>query len=175
VTRWRVHGERPIYESPWLQLALADVELEPGHRIQHHVIRTTAPAVALVVRERGRILMLYRHRFIPDCWGWEVPAGRIDPGETVEAAAAREALEETGWRPGPPARVASGYVAPGLTDLLHHVCLAEGAEHVGEPAHGYESTKVEWVPEDRVWELIRAGEVPDGFTQYALLAVRLLA
>jgi 8-oxo-dGTP pyrophosphatase MutT (NUDIX family) len=174
VTRWRVHGERPIYESPWLKLALADVELEPGHRIDHHVIRTTAPSVSLVVRDQGRVLMLHRHRFITDTWGWEVPAGRIEPGETVEEAAGREALEETGWRPAAPRQVVSGYVAPGLTDLLHHVCLAQGAEYQGEPAHAYEAAKVEWVPEDRVLELIRTGEVPDGFTQYALLAVRLL-
>jgi len=174
VTRWRVHGEQPIYQSPWLELALADVELEPGHRIDHHVLRATAAAVTTVVRDRGRILLLHRHRFIPDRWGWEVPGGRIDPGEAVEAAAARETLEETGWRPAPPRWVVSGYPAPGLTDLLHHVCLAEGATREGEPAHAYESAKVEWVAEDRVLELIRAGEVPDGFTQYAVLAVRLL-
>ena len=46
--------------------------------------------------------MLWRHRFITDSWGWEIPAGGVDAGETPEDAAAREVLEETGrieWLP----------------------------------------------------------------------------
>ena len=43
------------------------------------------------------VLALWRHRFITDTWGWEIPAGRLEAGETAEQAARRETLEETGW------------------------------------------------------------------------------
>jgi 8-oxo-dGTP pyrophosphatase MutT (NUDIX family) len=68
----------------------------------HHVVRMPAAAAGTVVADpHGGVLLLWRHRFTTDSWGWEVPAGRIDEGETPEQAAAREVLEETGWQPGP--------------------------------------------------------------------------
>src|SRR4051812_20379810 len=100
--RWLVHGERPVYESGWITVTLADVELPDGERFEHHVVRFPRDAAAALPYDPARgLLLLYRHRFITDRWGCEVPAGGIEPGETPEQAAAREALEETGWRPGP--------------------------------------------------------------------------
>src|SRR5438046_60145 len=97
VMQWTVHGERSIYESEWVSLRLVDVEI-PGHRrFDHHVVRAPQPAAgAVVIDDDERVLLLWRHRFITDSWGWEIPAGRIEPGETAEEAAAREVLEETG-------------------------------------------------------------------------------
>src|SRR3954449_6624526 len=99
--RWTVHGERTIYDSEWMRLALVDVELPSGPRFDHHVLRMPAEASGVVVdvADRG-VLLLWRHRFITDTWGWEVPAGRVDAGETPLEAAHRETLEESGWGPG---------------------------------------------------------------------------
>ena len=100
MTRWKVHGERTLYSSEWLDLRLADVELPDGTRFAHHVVRLPHPAVGVIVRDaERRVLLLRRHRFIADTWGWEIPAGRVDPGETLAEAGVRETIEETGWRP----------------------------------------------------------------------------
>jgi 8-oxo-dGTP pyrophosphatase MutT (NUDIX family) len=100
--KWTVHGERVIYDSPWVRLALTDVEIPGGPRFEHHVVRMPAQAAGTVVADPTRgVLLLWRHRFTTDTWGWEVPAGRIDEGESPIEAAAREAYEETGWQPGP--------------------------------------------------------------------------
>ena len=99
--RWTVHGERAIYSSAWVNLHLVDVEIPDGPRFEHHVVRMPFPAVGTVVHEADRgVLLLYRHRFITDTWGWEIPAGRAEEGESLEEAARRECLEETGWEPG---------------------------------------------------------------------------
>jgi 8-oxo-dGTP pyrophosphatase MutT (NUDIX family) len=106
--RWTVHGERWIYESEWVGLSLVDVEQPSGARYEHHVVRMPAQAAGVVVMDDDRgVLLLWRHRFITDSWGWEVPAGRIDAGETPLAAGGRETLEETGWEPGPMRPLAS--------------------------------------------------------------------
>lgn len=167
--RWRTHGERALYESDWIRLTLVDVELPDGQRFEHHVVRSTADAASLVVHDPDRgVLLLWRHRFVTDTWGWEVPAGRVDPGETPSDAALRETVEETGWRPGPPLRVGSYYPTNGLSDQLFHVFAADGAELVGDPDPN-EATRVEWVPVADVRAAIACGEVLDGFSLTSLL------
>ena len=70
--KWTVHGERMIYESPWVSLALADIEIPGGERFEHHVIRMPAEAAGTVVHDPDRgVLLLWRHRFTTDTWGWE--------------------------------------------------------------------------------------------------------
>lgn len=168
--KWTVHGERFLYESPWMSLALTDVEIPGGERFEHHVVRATADASGTVVTDRERgVLLVWRHRFITDTWGWEVPAGRVDDGETPEVAAAREALEETGWQPGPLTHLCTYNPNNGQTDLRFHIFRAEGATHVGEPTDWAEVERVAWLTPESLEAAIRAGEVLDGLSLTALL------
>src|SRR6187455_635985 len=168
--RWTVHGERTIYDSEWMRLALVDVELPSGPRFDHHVLRMPAEAAGVVVdvADRG-VLLLWRHRFITDTWGWEVPAGRIDPGETPTEAAEREAYEETGWRPGPLRRLGAYAPNNGTSDMIFHLFTAEGATYVGDPVDPSESERVEWRSVEQVRAAITKGEVNDGLSLTALL------
>jgi 8-oxo-dGTP pyrophosphatase MutT (NUDIX family) len=165
-----VHGEREIYGSEWLRLVLVDVEVPGVDRFDHHVIRFPLAASGTVVRDRERgVLLLWRHRFITDTWGWEIPAGRIEAGETPEQAAARETEEETGWRPGP--LRALGAYAPinGTTDARFHIFLAAGATHIGDPTDVGESERIAWHTPAAVRELITGGQINDGLSLTALL------
>lgn len=167
--QWTVHGERTLYDSDWLKLALADVELPSGGRFEQHVVRIPRPAAAVVVRdpERG-ILLLWRHRFVTDSWGWEVPAGRIEAGESPEEAAIREAVEETGWQPRGLRELGAYHPLPGAIDQTFHVFLAEVAEHVAEPTDPDEAERIEWVPEAAVRTMLRDGSISDGYSLVAL-------
>src|SRR6185437_11075793 len=102
MTRWTVHGVRPLYESEWIRLELADIELTDGTRVDHHVIRIPFEVVSIVVADTvGNVLLIWRHRFITQRWSWDVPAGKVAPGEVPADAAVRASVDETGWRPGP--------------------------------------------------------------------------
>lgn len=170
-SRWTVHGERPIYESPWIRLTLVDVEVPGGPRFDHHVVRATAEASGTVVVGDDGVLLLWRHRFTTDSYGWEVPAGRVDEGETPAEAAARETLEETGWQPGPLRHLTTYHPLNGSSDTTFHLFLADGAHHVGEPADPSESERVEWLSWERLRQEIAAGRVSDGMSLTALLWV----
>lgn len=167
--RWTMHGERAIYDSEWVRLVLVDVELPDGERFEHHVVRAPRHAAGVVVHDPGRgVLLLHRHRFITDTWGWEIPAGAVDHGESVEAAARREAREETGWEPHDLAPLVTYHPTNGLSDQRLHTFLARGATYVGEPTDPYEADRVEWVPLDDVGLLVERGEVLDGLSLTAL-------
>ena len=166
--KWTEHGEKVIYDSPWVSLHLADVEVPGGPRFDHHVIRRKLPAAGTGVAGDEGVLLLYRHRFITGTWGWEIPAGRVEEGETAEEAAAREVLEETGWQPGPVRHLFGYHPTNGISDMRFEIFAADWAKHVDEPSDPAESSKVEWVPVPRVRELVHGGGIVDGLSLTAL-------
>lgn len=168
--RWTVHGERVLYDSAWVRLAMADVEVPGGDRFEHHAVRMPTQAAGTLVHDRERgFLLLWRHRFITDTWGWEIPAGRIDPGETAAQAAAREVLEETGWRPGPLRPLVTYHPMSGISDQCNHLFVAEGASYVSAPSDASEAERVEWVSTPDLRRIVRDGRMPHGPSLTAVL------
>jgi 8-oxo-dGTP pyrophosphatase MutT (NUDIX family) len=164
VTRWRVHGEHALYSSFWIDLRLVDVELPDGARFPHHVVRMHRDAVGVVAVDAARgVLLIHRHRFVTDTWGWEIPAGAVDEGETLSEAAVRETIEETGWRPGPLREIGWSYPSTGLMDQRFSYFLADGATFVHE-VDTPEVERVAWKPVDEVRRLLGSGELCDGLS-----------
>jgi hypothetical protein len=57
---WTIHGERMLYDNPWVRLVLVDVEPPNGERFEHHVVRLGRIAIALVVDDQDQVLTLWR-------------------------------------------------------------------------------------------------------------------
>ncbi|WP_028648813.1 NUDIX hydrolase [Nocardiopsis sp. CNT312] len=167
--RWIVHSEEPLYTDQWLDIRLADVEITGGRHLAHRVIRSAPGAGAAVLDEQGRVLLMWRHRFITDTWGYEIPIGGIKEGESPEAAAAREVEEETGWRPGSLKPLLYAQPSSGISDSEHHIFVAERAELIGEPEEDWEAERVEWLPLEQVPELVRDQKLVSGTSMNALL------
>jgi 8-oxo-dGTP pyrophosphatase MutT (NUDIX family) len=170
--QWKVHGRRTIYDSPWISLDLVDVEQPDGQRYEQHVVRMARPVAGTVMTDdAGRVLLMWRHRHITDTWGWEIPAGRIEEGESAEHAAAREAEEETGWRPGALRLLVASQPSNGSIDTVHYLFHSEGAEHIGAPVDRSEAERIEWIPLTEIRGLIAKGEIVSGPTLIGLLLV----
>ncbi|MEU8267561.1 NUDIX hydrolase [Sphaerisporangium sp. NPDC049002] len=169
--RWKVNSEEPLYTDQWLDIRLAAVELPDGRHLDHRLIRTAPGAGAVVTDDQHRVLMIWRHRFITDTWGWEIPIGKIDPGEEPMAAAAREVEEETGWRPGPLRPLLYTQPTNGISDSEHHIFRADSATHLGPPTEGWESERIEWVPLTDIRRLIDKRDIVSGTTLAALLYI----
>lgn len=169
-TEWIAHGERSIYASRWVDVRLVDVEAPDGHRFEHHVLRMQRVAVAVVLDQaEARLLMLRRHRFIDDSWGWEVPVGIVEPGEDPLSTAAREVEEETGWRPDSLRRTVEFQPAIGIADTPHEVYVGVGAHEIGEPTDITEAEEVAWVPVEGLLAMVNDGLIRDGATLVAVL------
>jgi 8-oxo-dGTP pyrophosphatase MutT (NUDIX family) len=166
---WLNRGERVLYDSAWVKLVIADVLMPDGTQVDHHVVRMPREAAGTIMVRDGRVLLMYRHRFITDTWGWEIPAGRVDPGESAVDAAAREVLEETGWRPRPLRPLVRYHPSNGISDQRFDIFAADGATHVGPPTDPYEAERIEWVPTAELREIIAAGQMGDGLSLTAVL------
>lgn len=166
---WRVLGSRPIYENRWITVEMADIVLPSGERFEHHTVKLPAAAMTVVFSDDDdAILMSWRHRFVPDLWNWELPGGIVDEGEEPAAAAAREVIEETGYRPRNLTRLTSFEPMIGMVTSPHHVFVAHGAERVAEPTERDEG-RFEWVPLNKVTHLIKGGQVRNAGALVGLL------
>jgi 8-oxo-dGTP pyrophosphatase MutT (NUDIX family) len=168
--RWTVRGERDLYRDQWVHVVAADVELPDGRHLDHRIIRTAAPGAGIVIVDGQRVLLMWRHRFITDTYGWEIPHGSIRAGERPADAAAREAEEETGWRPGLPIRpLVYSQPSPGLMTSEHHIFRADSATYTGPPTDAFESDRIEWIPLRDIRSLIDKRHIVAGTTLVALL------
>jgi 8-oxo-dGTP pyrophosphatase MutT (NUDIX family) len=168
MTRWKLHGSRVLHDSDTVRLELGDVELTDGSRVDHYIVRIPFQVVSIVVTDTDdRVLLIWRYRFITDTWAWDVPAGKVAPGESPADAAVRAAVDETGWKPNAPRLVGDYHPSPGISDQRLGVYAADGAERIGEP-NPIEVERLEWVPLDEVRRLVRDGQV-DGVSLTSLL------
>ncbi|MFE3494211.1 NUDIX domain-containing protein [Streptomyces sp. NPDC059169] len=168
---WKIHGSRTVYDNRWVNLDLVDVEPPGVERFEHHVVRLFRVAVTAVLDDQDRVLMLWRYRFVPQQWGWELPGGIVDAGEDAAMTAARETEEETGWRPGTIEHILSYQPMIGMVDSPHEIFLARGAEKVSEPTDAEEAGEVAWVPLDDIPRLMTEGKLMGSGTLVALLHI----
>ncbi len=129
-------------------------------------------SVAVVPLVGSEVLLIRQFRAPVGGWVLEVPAGRVDPGESPEEAARRELVEEVGYRPGRLERLASVYTSPGYSDEVLHVYLAEDLEYVGGRPEPGELIEVLGLGLDEALRAVLAEPVADAKTLLSLLLLR---
>jgi len=134
--RARVLGSRVSYRGPVFSVTSDEVEEPGGVRARRDVVRHSGSIVVLAVEKRARgaksaeprLLLERQYRHAAQSMMWELPAGRIDDGETALTAAKRELIEETGYRARQWKRILHFYVSPGFLDETMTIYLARGLE-----------------------------------------------
>ena len=160
---------RRLYEGKVLSLDLDEVEEPGGVRTRREVVRHLGSVAVVAVRDDGRIALVRQYRYPVDEALWELPAGRLDGGESPEEAAQRELQEEIGHRASELRRIAFFYTTPGFCDEAMHVFRATSL--TPSVAKGDEDEQIEVrdfsLPE--VDAMIAKGEIREGKTLVALL------
>ena len=160
---------RRVYEGKVLSLDVDEVEEPGGIRATREVVRHRGSVAALPVHDDGRLVLVRQYRYPVDASIWELPAGRLDPGESVEEAARRELEEEVGLRPRRLEALAVFYTTPGFCDEAMHLFRATDLESVTARPEDDERIESRSFTLAQVGDMIRGGEIREGKTLVALL------
>jgi ADP-ribose pyrophosphatase len=150
------------------------VQYPDGSEAQVEIVRH--PGASAVVPfltdpdgEDPQILLLRQYRYAAGGYLYEIPAGRLDPGEAPAACAARELKEETGCTAEHIEPLFTMLTTPGFTDERIHLFMATNLTH-GEPAReADEFVDIVVMRLSEALELVQRGEIPDGKTALGLL------
>lgn len=163
-------SRRIIYKNPWVNLYVDKVRLPNGHIIdQFHFLDFDTEAVGVLVEDtRGRILLEKMYRYTTDQVGWEIPAGGMDPGESVLAAAQREVFEETGYRLKKARKLYSYFPTNGTSNKKFHIVHARAGALEGHK-DPHEVDELRWFTRAQLRALLRRNGLKDGLSLSALL------
>ncbi len=107
---------RVVFTGRVFAVAVDRVRLPHGREVDMEVVRHPRSVVLVPMPDRDHVVLVRQYRYAVDRWIWELPAGSVEPGEDLEAAARRECLEEIGRTPRRVERLASLFPTPGYCD-----------------------------------------------------------
>jgi ADP-ribose pyrophosphatase len=145
------------------------VDARTGFKIKRSVVRHAGSAVMMAVDTKGRILLVRQYRLPAAGYLWELPAGRLDPGEKPLQAAKRELVEETGYKARTWAKLASFFVSPGYVQERMTIFLA--TDLTAGQATPMEDERIEtrWFTAREVEQMIAKRKIEDAKTMIGFL------
>lgn len=132
--------------------------------IKRSIIRHPGSAVMMAVDENNRVLLVRQFRLPAQKSLWELPAGRVDPGETPLKAAKRELKEETGYHAKKWTKLASYWPSPGYVAEKMNLFLASGLTPGVQTPMDDERIECRWFRERELADMIEKGILEDGKT-----------
>jgi ADP-ribose pyrophosphatase len=140
------------------------VDPKTKFEIKRSVIRHNGSAVMMAVDEKKRILLVRQYRLPAGKMLWELPAGKVDEGETPLQAAKRELIEETGYRARKWEKLSSFYPSPGFVAEKMTIYLATELTAGEATPMDDERIETKWYTKKDLQETIRSGKIEDAKT-----------
>jgi ADP-ribose pyrophosphatase len=163
-----------IYSGRVLNLDLDRVRFPDGsvgdlEMIRHPGASAVVPFASDPAGGDPQLLLIRQYRYAAEQYLYEIPAGRLDPGETPLECAERELLEETGCRAARVERLTTIYTTPGFTDEKIHLFMASGLTMGESHREADEFIEVVTLSLSDALQKIEHGEIIDGKTMVAIL------
>jgi len=163
-----------IYSGRVISLIKDTVILPSGRTAIREKVMHHGSVGILPVLEDGRLVLVKQFRYVIGSDLLEIPAGTIEEGESPEACAARELLEETGYLVDKLIPLSAFYLAPGYSNEFMWLFKATELKEGEMRPMPDESIEVKKIDLDEALQLIRSGEIRDVKTICAILLYALL-
>jgi ADP-ribose pyrophosphatase len=166
----KITSSREVYKCSLFRVTEDQaVDARSGFHIERAVVRHAGSAVMMAVDERKRILLVRQYRLPAGASLWELPAGRLDPGEKPLQAARRELAEETGYRARTWKKLISFWVSPGYVQEKMTIFLAADLTEGQSTPMEDERIETRWFSRREVAEMIESGKIEDAKTMIGFL------
>ncbi len=168
----QVISSRTVYRGPAFWVTTDEVQEPGGVRARRDIVHHTGSVVVLAVdesRSAPRVLLERQYRHAANSYLWELPAGRIDPGEKPLPAAQRELLEETGYTAENWRRIFHFYASPGFVAETMSVYLAIGLRAGKAQPEEDEVIQKRLVPLSTALSMVLRGTIRDAKTISSVL------
>ncbi|HEY5932227.1 MAG TPA: NUDIX hydrolase [Nitrospira sp.] len=162
---------RNIYTGKVVTLNVDTVRLPNGVTIDLETIRHPGAAAVVPIKDDGTVVLIRQFRHAAGGFIYEIPAGKLSPGEDPLHCAARELEEEVGYRASSFELLSSIFTAPGFADEVIHIYKATGLTKGRQQLDRDEVLEIVEMPLDQAIERIQDGTIRDGKTIVGLQAV----
>ena len=160
-----------IYKGAVLNLRKDKVTVKNGTSYRE-IIEHSGGAVIVAVKDNGNVLMVRQYRKASNRVMFELPAGKLDPGEEPAEAAARELREETGYRAGKTRYITEFYPTVGYSEELLRLFLCTDLTPGETDFDENEAITIEEHPLDELYSMVMNGQIRDGKTQIGILIAK---
>lgn len=162
---------KEVFSGKLLHVTSDSVLLENGKQAVREIIHHNGAAAVIAFDENNRLLMVRQYRYAIGQELLEIPAGKIDPGETPEQCAARELVEETGYRAGKLTELGVVYPIAAYSSEAQYLFYAENLTPDKQHLDEDEFLSVEHVDFATAFDMVMNGEITDSKTQIGILKI----
>jgi ADP-ribose pyrophosphatase len=164
-----------IYKGRVVTLNLERTTLPNGLEVELEVVRHPGASAIVPMKDQATVILIRQYRLAAGGFIYEIPAGKLGPGEDPVACAARELEEEIGYRAERIDLLATFFTAPGFTDEVMHLYVATGLIRAVQRLDHDEVLEVVEVPLEKAMAQVQDGTIRDAKSIIGLQMVYLRA
>ncbi len=164
-----VMDHREIYRGKIVTLNVDTIRQASGRTTIREVVLHPGGVAAIPVLNDGRLLLIRQFRYPIGKFILEIPAGKLDSGQSPKDTIARELIEETGYCAGSLTHECTFYTTPGISDESIHLFIARDLSQSVQRLEEGEHITVEAYTLDECMKKIKTGEISDGKTILGIL------
>ena len=159
-----VDRTRRIFKGRVVTLDIDTVTLPNGATIELEMIHHPGAAAVVPMKEDGTVILIRQYRHAAGGYIYEIPAGKLHPGEDPKLCAARELQEEIGYRADSLELLTSVLTTPGFTDEVIHIYKGTGLTKGKQDLDHDEVIEIVELPLEKALAQIFDGTIRDGKT-----------